>query len=429
MNEKIEYRSIIEHILFAIVFSIIIYIIIFIKISNISWRTSLVYSYTFLITLFMLSRIGGSFLYKDYHAQNKISKNYEPTVSFVVPCKNEEKAIYKTIKKCLGVNYPMHKLEVITINDGSDDNTLNEMLRFKKENPNLNLKIINFKENKGKREGMCAGFKFARGEIVIQVDSDSYPAKNSIKKIVAPFIDKNIGATVGHTIPENKNKNILTKMQMAYYFVSFRAMKATESIFDKVFCCSGCFSAYRRDFVLPKLDSWAKERFMGKKIIFGDDRALTNVILKQGYKTIYISEALAYTIVPESIRKFLKQQVRWKKGWFINSIRIMPWVIKNDKFVAFTYLIPQTLIAFATPFIAFKALVINPIFFGISPLIYITGIYLISIMLYIHYSLYQKGERKYGKYILLWSTLNLTLLSYIILYAVYDLRNMSWGTR
>ena len=75
----------------------------------------------------MLSRIGGSFLYKDWHIHNKVSKNYEPSVSFVIPCKNEEKVIYKTIKQCFGVDYPRRKLEVITINDGSDDNTLNEM--------------------------------------------------------------------------------------------------------------------------------------------------------------------------------------------------------------------------------------------------------------------------------------------------------------
>lgn len=394
-----------------------------------------IFSYTIFITLFMLSRIGGSFLYKNYREKMSIKHKvklllgYEPSVSFVIPCKNEEKVIYNTMKKCFKSDYPSNKIEIIVINDGSDDNTLNEMLRFKKENPSLRLKIINFKKNRGKREGMYHGFKSAKGEIVIQVDSDSYPAKDSLRKIVAPFVDEKVGATVGHTTPSNKDKNVLTKMQMAYYFVSFRAMKSAESIFDMVFCCSGCFSAYRKSYVMPKLDKWVNEKFRNRKIIFGDDRALTNVILRQGYKTVYVDEAQAYTIVPDTFKKFIKQQIRWKKGWFINSVRIIPFVIKNDKFVAFTYLIPQIIIAFATPFIAFRALVLNPLFFGISPLIYITGIYLVSIMLYVHYSLYQEGEGKYGKYILLWSTLNLTLLSYIILYAIYDLKNMSWGTR
>ena len=393
---------------------------------------SLVYIYTVFITIFMLSRVMGSFLYKPYREKldekrKKLLKSYFPSVSFVIPCKNEEKVIYHTISKCSQVSYPKDKIEIIAINDGSTDNTLNEMLRAKADNPEVRVVIVNFEVNKGKREGMYVGFKKARGEIVIQVDSDSYPAKNALKKIIEPFIDTKVGATVGHTDPSNYNKNTLTKIQRAYYYVSFRTMKATESIFDNVFCCSGCFSAYRKSYVLPKLDSWLKETFFGKKIIFGDDRALTNLILRQGYKAVYVSDAQAYTVVPEKFKQFLKQQVRWKKGWFLNSIYIIPHTVKKEKFIAITYLIPQTIIAIATPFIAFKALVINPVFYGISPWFYIMGIFFVSFLLFMQYNIY--SGQKQGGYILLWSFLNMTIFSYIMLYALYDLRNMSWGTR
>jgi len=80
-----------------------------------------------------------------------------------------------------------------------------------------------------------------------------------------------------------------------------------------------------------------------------------------------------------------------------------------------------------TPFIAFKALVINPIFLNISPYFYILGIMLVTCLLYIHYTVYDGG--KYGKYMFLWSILNMTILSYILIYALYDLKNLSWGTR
>src|SRR3989338_7224350 len=165
-------------------------------------------------------------------------------------------------------------------------------------------------------------------------------------------------------------------MQSAYYFMSFRTLKATESIFDMVFCCSGCFSAYRRSYVMPILDDWMAEKFLGKEITFGDDRALTNWMIRQGYKTVYVYEAKAYTVVPERFKQFLKQQVRWKKGWLINSFRIAPVIIKQDKFVAFTYFLPLIVLTLVTPFIAFKALIINPIFLGISPLFYVLGIML-----------------------------------------------------
>src|SRR3989344_5854520 len=251
---------------------------------------------------------------------------------------------------------------------------------------------------------MYYGFKASKGEIAIQLDSDSYPSPDSLRLLINPFIDPNMGATVGHTDPSNKDENIMTKIQTAYYFMSFRALKATESMFDMVFCCSGCYAAYRREYVMPILDNWINEKFMGKPIIFGDDRALTNWIIRECYKTVYIAEAQAYTVVPNTLKKFLKQQVRWKKGWLINSVRIAPEIIKKDKFVAFTYLLPLIIVTLLTPIIAFKALFINPVFLGISPTYYILGIFLVSSILVVHYKVY--SDDKYAKYMVLYSALN-----------------------
>src|SRR3989344_5184881 len=427
-----KYKKTAISIMYLAIFIFVIFLIISLKIYTFSgW--GIIFLYSIFITTFMFSRVIGSFLYKPYEkrgvAKGKLNliKNYRPLVTFVVPCKNEDKSIYRTIASCVYVDYPREKIEVIAINDGSTDNTLNEMHRAKEDFPDYDIKIINFKKNKGKRHGMEYGFRHAGGEIIIQLDSDSFPLRNAVKEIIKPFVDKRVGATVGHTDPDNPDVNILTRMQNAYYFMSFRALKATESLFDMVFCCSGCFAAYRKSYVLPILDKWLDEKFLGKTVTFGDDRALTNWIIRQGYKTIYVAEAKATTIVPETLKVFLKQQVRWKKGWFINSIRIAPVVIKKDKFVAFTYFLPLIALTLITPFIAFKALILNPLVFGISPTFYIVGIMLVAILMFMHYNFFDGG--KYGKYMIAWGVLNMTLLSYVLVYALYDLRNMGWGTR
>ncbi len=331
MEEKLH---IIKQLAGAFLIAFVIFLIVFLKGYTFA-GFDIVYVYTILITTFMLSRIGGSFFYKSH--SRKMDSHFEPTVTFVIPCKNEEKAIFHTIQKCLEVDYPQDKVEVIVINDGSTDSTLKEMLRAKEIYKERNLHIADWKQNRGKREGMLYGFKKAKGEIIVQLDSDSFPSKHCLRYLVYPFRNPSIAAVVGHTDPANKNENLITKIQTAYYFMSFRALKAAESIFDMVFCCSGCCSAYRKTYVLPVLDEWNSETFMGKKIIYGDDRALTNQMLKRGYKTVYVEEAQAYTIVPNKLRQFLKQQVRWKKGWFINSLKASRFIIKKDKFVAFTY--------------------------------------------------------------------------------------------
>jgi len=387
---------------------------------------TLVFIYTIAITTFMFSRILGSFFYVS-PAKGKKHLSYEPTVSFVIPCKNEEKAIYKTISTCFEVNYPKEKIEVIVINDGSNDNTLDEMLRAKKNYRDRSMTVVDWKTNRGKRHGMAEGFRLAKNEIIVQLDSDSYVEKNAIKIIVRPFVDKKVGAVVGHTDPANKDENIITKMQTAYYFMSFRALKATESIFNMVFCCSGCFSAYKKEYTLPVLNEWLKEKFLGRVVTFGDDRALTNQMLKRGYHAVYCDDALAYTIVPNNLKQFFKQQVRWKKGWFINSIKALKFIFKQDKFVSLTYFIPLIILTLLTPFIAFRALIYSPLVTGILPIFYIVGILLVSVLLFLHYKLH--SNENYGVYMFLWSILNMTILSFILVYALYDLRNMKWGTR
>ena len=164
--------------IYGLIVALLVFSILFIK----SFRTSefwLVCPYTIFITTFMLSRVVGSFFYKS---PAKIMKNgEEPSVSIVIPCRNEEKAIYNTIKNYASLNYPKEKIEIIVINDASTDNTLSEMQRAKKVFSDVSIKIINWEKNRGKREGMNAGFRLGRGEIIVQVDSDSYPEKTPFK--------------------------------------------------------------------------------------------------------------------------------------------------------------------------------------------------------------------------------------------------------
>jgi len=387
-------------------------------------QDTLTFVYSIFVTTFVLSRVMGSFFYNNDNNKWK-DNNYEPTVSFVIPVKNEESVISKTIAKCYDVDYPKDKIEVIVINDGSTDNTLKEIENAKKIYAGLT--VIDWKINKGKRYGMAEGFKNAKGEIVIQLDSDSYIERSSLKTLVRPFQDGEIAAVAAHSDPQNPNENLLTKMQAAYYFISFRVMKASESLFDRVFCCSGCCSAYRKDLVLPILDKWVNETFFSKPVSFGDDRSLTNRLLKAGHKTIYLNNAQAYTIVPNNIRQFTKQQIRWKKSWFINAVFLSQFIFKKNKFVAITYFIPLIIVSLLTPFIAFRAIIINPLIYHVSPMFYIVGIFLLSSLLAIINLIFRQDKN--WKYIYMWTFLGIAFTSYLMFYALFDIRNMKWGTR
>lgn len=389
-----------------------------------------IYFYTIAITVFQLSRLVAAILFslakKNYHRNEQILDAELPSVSFVIPCMNEEAAIENTITQCFKAEYPQSKLEVIVINDGSSDGTAQVLERLSRKFERLT--VVTWIANRGKRHGMAEGFKRANGEIVIQLDSDSYIDPKTMRKIVEPFRDPSVGAVCAHADPLNADTNWITRTQAAYYFMSFRILKAAESAFSAVFCCSGCSSAYRRDVVVPILDEWLKESFLGLSVTWGDDRSLTNWVIKLGFKTLYTDEVQAYTICPDCVRKFLKQQIRWKKGWFVNSLFASKFIIIREPFVAFTYFFPLIFITIITPFMAARALIYNPIVRGIPPWHYISGVMLVALVMTAYYRIVAR-DNKYWPYMFLWSLNNMVFLSFMLFIALAGIQDRRWGTR
>ncbi len=412
----------------AFIFILCILSILFLKNFTLAKDDTFAYLYSLIVTTFIFLRVTTSFFYKcdNYKPDNNWKDdNYEPTVSFMIPVKNEEAVIADTIAKCYAVDYPKEKIEVVVINDGSTDNTIAEIQKMKEIHPELT--VIDWKVNKGKRYAMAEGFKMAKGEIVINLDSDSYLEGDSLRALVRPFQDPAIAGISAHTDPKNQNENILTKMQVAYYFISFRIFKAYESTLNIVFCLSGCCAAFRKCVILPVLDTWKDEKFLSRPVPYGDDRSLTSFIIKSGYKTIYLDNVQAYTIVPNNLKQFVKQQVRWKKSWIVCSIVLFAFMFKRDKFVTMTYLFPLVTLSFLEPFIAIKALILNPLVYGIYPTFYIIGLFLVTCLLALYYQFFK--DDKNWKYIFVWTFLGMIFISYLIFYAIFDIKNTKWGTR
>ena len=385
--------------------------------------------YSILVTSFELSRlIAASFHRRTSQACYDLaeSRAYEPHITFVIPCMNEERAIEVSVVNSFAADYPEDKLEVIVVDDGSTDGTPVVLAELQQRFPRL--QVVTFDHNRGKRHAMAEGFRRAQSEIIVQLDSDSYIEPGSLRHLVAPFANPLIGAVCAHADPANADANLLTRMQAAYYFLSFRILKAAESTFLAVFCCSGCSSAYRRRIVMPILDEWLAEAFLGKPVTWGDDRALTNRVLRDGFQTIYTDRAQAYTICPERFRQLLKQQVRWKKGWFVNSLFASRFVLRQYPLVATTYFLPLMFLTLVTPFMAVRGLVWMPLVHHTLPVFYLAGVFGIALLVTIYYRAVAP-ENRYWPYVFLWSLLNLVVLSFVLFFALLTLQNRAWGTR
>ena len=115
-----------------VIFFLCIYIIFVIKLITIQYiDNSILFGiYSIAVSFYILSRFAIAYFYEP--ESNQFDKNYEPTISFAVPSKNEEGNIKETILRIAKTDYPKDKFDIIAVNDGSSDNTLKEMLEARK---------------------------------------------------------------------------------------------------------------------------------------------------------------------------------------------------------------------------------------------------------------------------------------------------------
>ncbi len=382
------------------------------------WYQPLVSIYSLLAGLFVVSR----FIIAAFYLPPK-NQDYEPTLTILVPCMNEGEAIRRTIEQIFIAGYPREKLEVIAVNDGSTDNTLEEMRKAQTQNPNL--VIVDFEKNRGLCHGWGIAMSLARGEFIICVDSDTFIFPGSLNKIVQGFVDPRVGGISGHCDVENAQVNMLTKMQDVRYFFSYKVMKAAESVFGAVSCLPGCFSAYRRVCVLSVLDEWINSTVLGAHGNYADDRSLTNLILRD-YKILYDDEALATTLAPERWSVYSRQQLRWMRSYLRE-------IWKNGRFMWRKHPVPaiswyaMMWMPLFEPVIMLQALVIAPLQAGAVTPSYTIGVFAITAVWSIHF--YAQTGRRWW-----WAGFVFTLsymgyFSWQLYWALATLTGRKWGTR
>ena len=341
------------------------------------------YLYSLIAATFLLTR----YLFAIFYRAVPIDSNFTPSVTIIVPCFNEEEVIQRTVLGCINQDYPLDKLEVIVVDDFSNDNSFEkikqivEELKIKEQRYDIEnrLRYMRQEKNAGKREAMAAGALLAKHELLVFVDSDSFLDPFAIRNLVQPFKDEEMGGVSGRTDVANTYTNTLTKMQSVRYYIAFRIMKAAESYFDAVTCLSGPISCYRKELVLKYLDAWRNQRFLGERATFGDDRSMTNFILRHN-RTGYQDTAICQTIVPNTHRVFLKQQMRWKRSWLRESMVAAQFMWKKEPFMALSFYM-GLLIPILAPMIVLYNLIYIPIIHRVFPLTFILGIALMALLM------------------------------------------------
>ncbi len=236
-----------------------------------------------------------------------------PTVAVLVPAYNEGKQVADTLQSLLKSDYPGEKLEIVTVNDGSRDDTWRWMTKI--AGGKTRITAIDLPKNSGKRNALYKGLLVTKAEVVVTLDSDSVVPAGTLRQLVAPFAyDRKIGCVAGNIRVLNPRAGLIPRMLDVSFVFGFEFLKSAQSVVRTVLCSPGALSAYRRSALLPYMTEWVNETFFGRPAVIGEDRALTNILIREGWEIVFQKDAVAYSEMPTAYSQLCKMMIRWTRA-------------------------------------------------------------------------------------------------------------------
>jgi len=266
-----------------------------------------------------------------YRSVPTVEESRLPAITVIVPAYNEGALVGQTLRHLAAADYPVDRMEIIVVDDGSEDDTWKHIEAAAREiGPRITA--IRCPKNRGKRWALWEGFRRATGEIFVTVDSDSLIARDALPALVSPLVeDASVGAVAGKVAALNLDGGLIPRMLNMRYVMTFDYKRAAQSRMGggMVLCCAGALAAYRRTAVMSILDKWLHQTFRGGPARAGEDHAMTNFILRQGYKVRYQRSARVVTNSPTKFTGLCKMFLRWGRSNIRESIHTGRYVFTN----------------------------------------------------------------------------------------------------
>lgn len=273
--------------------------------------------------------------YKPYKYDGKI----DYFTSVIIPVVDEPLDLFTNVLTNIAKQNPS---EIIVVINGPKNKKLEECcLAFRQylKNSKTEMKCY-YTKVPGKRNAIRVAMQHInpKSDISLLVDSDTIWTQDTLVELMKPFAcdDKIGGVTTRQKILDPERKLVTMFANLLEEIRAEGTMKAM-SVTGKVGCLPGRTIAFRTSILQDVMHEFMNETFMGFHKEVSDDRSLTNLALKKGYKTVMQDTSVIYTDAPLQWKKFIRQQLRWAEGSQYNNLRMTPWMWKNAKLMFFIY--------------------------------------------------------------------------------------------
>jgi cellobiuronic acid synthase len=263
----------------------------------------------------------------------------ELRTSVLVPVYDEPEFQFRRVLKAIKENRPT---ELIVVVDGADP----QLTKLAHEYADKVCPI----PKRGKRAAIERGMieSDRTTDVIVIVDSDTIWADGMLPELLIPFADERVGGVTPRQSIFKRNHNNVRRLADWLEDLRYNSTAPAQSVLGQVGCLAGRTIAYRREACEPAVARLVSQRVLGLDIHVGDDRVLTNEILRSGWRTVYQSTAKVATDAPNTWPRFWKQQLRWGRSSQRETFLSLGWLWKRPfTFLCFTsdILIPFLLYA------------------------------------------------------------------------------------
>lgn len=367
-------------------------------------------------------------LWFAYRPHPPAAPDSAPAMTVIIPAYNEGPMVAKAIDSVATAYYDPARLEIIVVDDGSTDDTW-EHIQHAVARHGDRIRALRLERNSGKRAALAAGFRLATGEIFVTVDSDSVVAPNALLALAGPFRSPRVGVVAGKVQVYNRREGIIPRMLHVRFTLAFDFLRAYQSTFGTVYCSPGALSAYRASAVMRVLDAWLKQRFLGADVTTGEDRALTNDVMRLGYDSVYQQDAVVYTLVPSSYWKLCQMFLRWDRSYIREEVRFAAVVWKRPPLARALALFDQLITNLRFPVMCLTLLLFG---FAVSedPLALPRVLVSLGLISFIYSLYYLRSERSFNVvYGVVFEYFSFFTLFWVFPWAFLTVRAKGWLTR
>lgn len=225
-----------------------------------------------------------------------------PMVSLIVPCHNEGEQVRETIAYLAAQTYPY--FEIIAVNDGSTDDTGEQLDELIKEYPEL--RVLHLASNQGKAMGLRAAALASKADYLVCVDGDALLDPYATHWLVSHLLDSSrVGAVTGN--PRIRNRStLLGKLQVGEFSSIIGLIKRAQRVYGRIFTVSGVIVAFRKS-ALHDVGYWNTD-------MVTEDIDVSWRLQMRHWEIRYEPNALCWILMPETLRGLWKQRLRWAQG-------------------------------------------------------------------------------------------------------------------